>query len=119
MDGEDVKVEIWDSDPTSGCCCGPAMMSQQSIQKIMDSINEKNTILKRLRDEFKDIKFEIDMVSPRRPMSSYPPYVSERLCNGARAPMVFIDEKIIAESRFPSYGEFKQIIDARDRKQSP
>ena len=119
MDGDDVKVEIWNSDPTSGCCCGPVIMSQQSIRKIMDSINEKNTILKRLREEFKDVKFEVDTVSPRRPMSSYPPHVSDLLRDGARAPMVFIDGKVVAESRFPSYGEFKQIIDVRDRKQSP
>jgi hypothetical protein len=39
----------------------------------MDVINEKNMIVKRLRDEFKDVKFEVDTVSPRRPMSSYPP----------------------------------------------
>jgi hypothetical protein len=119
MDGEGVKVEVWDSDITSGCCCGPVMMSPQSIQKIMDSISEKNTILKRLRDEFKDVKFEMDMVSPRRPMSSYPPHVGELLSDGARAPIVFIDGKVVAESRFPSYEEFKQIIDERDRKQSP
>jgi stress-induced morphogen len=58
-----MKVEIWDSDPTSGCCCGPVMMSQQSIQRIMDSINEKNMILEKLRDEFKDVKLEVDTVS--------------------------------------------------------
>jgi len=108
-----MKVEIWDSDPTSGCCCGPGMMSQQSIQKIMDSINEKNTIVKTLRDEFKDVKFEVDTVSPRRPMSSYPPYVSELLSDGARAPTVFIDGTVVAENRFPSYEEFKSILDER------
>jgi hypothetical protein len=89
------------------------MMSRQSIQKIMDSINEKNMIVKMLRDEFKDVKFEVDSVSPRRPMSSYPPYVSELLCDGANAPMVFIDGKVVVESRFPSYDEFKKIIDER------
>jgi hypothetical protein len=108
-----MKVEIWDSDPTSGCCCGPGMMSQQSIQRIMDSINEKNEIMKMLREEFKDVTFEVDTVSSRRPMSSYPPYVSELLSDGARAPMVFIDGKVVVESRFPSYEEFKKIIDEK------
>jgi hypothetical protein len=119
MDGEDVKVEIWDSDIMSGSCCGPVMMSQRSIQKIMDSINEKNRILERLRDEFKDVKFETDMVSLQRPMSSYPPHVSELLCNGVKAPMVFIAEKAVVEGKFPRYEEFKQIIEASKRKQSP
>ena len=50
-----MKVEIWDSDPTSGCRYGPGMMSRQSIQRIMDVINERNMIVKRLIDEFKDI----------------------------------------------------------------
>jgi hypothetical protein len=87
-------------------------MSRQSIQKIIDSINEKNMIMKMLREEFKDVKFEVDTVSPRRPMSSYPPYVSELLCDGAKAPMVFIDGAVVVE-RFPSYEEFKKIIDER------
>jgi hypothetical protein len=108
-----MKIEIWDSDPTSGCCCGPGMMSRQSIQRIMDAINEKNMIVKRLRDEFKDVKFEVDTVSPRRPMNSYPPYVSELLSDGARAPMVFIDGAVVAESKFPNYEEFKSYLDER------
>jgi hypothetical protein len=37
----------------------------------MDVINEKNMIVKRLRNEFKDIKFEVDIASHRGPMSSY------------------------------------------------
>ena len=89
------------------------MMSQQSIQRKMDSINEKNEIIKRLRDEFKNVEFKFDTVSPRRPMSSYPPHVSELLGDGARAPMVFIDGDVVAESRFPSNEEFKKIIDER------
>lgn len=52
-----MKVEIWDSDPTSDCCCGPGMISQQSVQRIMNSINEKNEIIKMLRDELKDVRF--------------------------------------------------------------
>jgi len=112
-----MNVEIWDSDPTSGCYCGPGMMSQQSIQRIMDSINEKNEIMKMLRGTFKDVKFEVDTVSPRMPMSSYPPYVIELLCDGARAPMVFIDGAVVAESRFPSYEEFKKIIDEKLKAQ--
>jgi hypothetical protein len=111
MDGEDMKVEIWDSDVMSGSCCGPVMMSQQSIQKIMDSINEKNRTLERLRDEFNDVKFEMDAVSPQRPMGSYPPHVSQLLSNGAKVPMIFIDEKVVIKGRFPSYEEFKKIIE--------
>jgi len=106
-----MKVEIWDSDPTGGCSCGPMMMSRQSMQKIIDSVKEKSIILKRLREEFKDVNFEIDTVSPRRPMSSYPRHVSELLREGAKAPMVFIDEKVVVESRFPSYDELKQVIE--------
>ena len=93
------------------------MVSQHSIQRIIDPINEKNEIMKKLRDDFKDVKFEVDTVSPRRPMSSYPPYVSEMLCDGARAPMVFIDGAVVAESRFPSYEEFKKIIDEKLKSQ--
>jgi hypothetical protein len=88
-------------------------MSRQSIQRIMDAINEKNMIVKRLRDEFKDVKFEVDTVSPRRPMNSYPPYVSELLSDGARAPMVFIDGAVVAESKFPNNEEFKSYLDER------
>ena len=67
-------------------------------------------IVKRLRDEFKDIKFEVDTVSPRRPVRSYPPYVSELLSDGARVPMVFINGKVVVESKFPSYEEFKSFL---------
>ena len=81
----------------------------------MDSINQKAEVVKKLRSEFGGVEFVTGVVSPMRPLSTYPPHVAEILTMGGKAPFIFIDGKIVVENRFPEFAEICQIINDKNR----
>ncbi len=107
-----VKVEIYEGDPFSGCC-RPVRVSPQAARNV-DRMLERNEIVKRINEEFKE-KIEItrEIVSQRRPLSSYPAHVRELLAPGVKMPFIFVDEQLAIENAFPSFEEFKLILDNR------
>lgn len=111
-----VKVEIYEADPFSGCCCGPVMSSPQASEKLMKLLAERNEIVRRLEEEFgEEIEIEREIVSSRRPPNSYPQHVRKLIASNTSLPFVLINEQLRVEGNFPSFEEFKRLIDAREK----
>lgn len=105
-----VLVEIYEEDPFTGCC-GPGITSPSALERTRRMLEDRNNIVKALKEEFKGIA-DIDrkIIGSRRPYSTYPPHIYKLLMARTRVPFVLIDGKLAFEGKFPSRGELEYAI---------
>lgn len=113
MSNGKVLIEIYEEDPFTGCC-GPGIASPGALERTRRMLDERNKIVKALKEEFKEI-VEIDrkIIGSRRPYSTYPPHIYKLLMARTRVPFVLIDGKLTFEGKFPSREELEEAIKAR------
>lgn len=103
------KIEIYEGDPFEGACCGPRITSPQAVEKLRKMLTERNQIVKRLQDEFKDkVDVERTIISAKR--WDYPEYVRRLMVNHKPLPYIFLNGKAIAVGKFPSYEEIVTLL---------
>lgn len=108
-----VRVEIYEEDPFKGCgCnCGPRVSSVASVEKVRRMLTERNEIVQKLREEFKEkIEIERNIVSARKSLWMFPERVGRLLAKGTQLPFVLIDSQVALVGAFPSLEWFRLLI---------
>lgn len=117
MSKDKVRVEIYEGDPFTGCC-GPGRASPSTIEKMRETLRERNETVKALKEEFKEqIEIEREIVSSRRPYDTYPPHICKLLKARTRVPFILINGQLASEGAFLSFEDFRQNI--KDHIKSP
>jgi len=108
-----LKIEIYEGDPFGGACCGPRITSPQAVEKLRNMLTERNQIVERLRNEFKDkVDVERKIISVKR--WDYPEYVRKLMVNNKPLPYIFLNGEAAAIGKFPSYEEFVTLLKSRE-----
>lgn len=106
-----IMVEIYESDPFSGSCCGPSVTSLGVAMKLREMLIERDEIVNKLRAEFREnIEIRREIVSSRKSLDYYPPHARKFISENASLPFVLVNEKMIVKGKFPTFEEFRQLI---------
>ncbi len=114
MEKSKIRIEIYEGDPFGSACCGPGTRatSPAAIEKLRKMLTERNQIVRRLSEEYKDdITVNREIVSQKR--WDYPEHARKLMFEGKPLPYIFINEEPVVIGKFPSYEEFTALLKTR------
>jgi hypothetical protein len=108
-----IRIEIYESDPFSGGCCGPGGGSIQAAMRLMKMLNERAEIVANLQKEFKDVEITREIVNQLKKLDYYPEHARQYIASSTPLPFVLINGQLAVVGTFPTLEELRKIINER------
>ena len=113
MGKDKIKIEIYESDPFTGCC-GSGKVSNVSAESMRSMLTERNTTVAKLRKEFGDrIEIMREIINARTDIDTCPGYFKRILLEKGfeSLPFTFIDGMLVSFCKFLSYEELHALVE--------